>query len=376
MVLNAVVVDADAAQPPAVLKKLRVYTADPMINVESMRSVSTAATGLALWVHAMDLYSKACAAARRTHYATPGPLLISSLQVVKEVEPKKLRLEEMNRALAEANAVLQAKQAMLAEVIAKVAALQQRCDETVAEKVRLETELEITKQRLVRAEKLTSGLADEGVRWRRTVETLDAALEAAVGDVFVAAAAISYYGAFTGSFRDDLVAAWAKSALARRIPMSSDVSLERTIGDAAQTREWQAQGLPIDTGSTNNALLVMRSSRWPLLIDPQGQGNRWIRNVHTSADIAVSKASAPNMMRVVDACVRNGKPLLIEDVRESLDAALQPVLSKSVYTVRGRCERPVLGVTRLRAQNRARRAGASFGSWTSRSITTTGSSFS
>ena len=45
-------------QSSAVLKKLRVYTADPMLSVDSMRSVSTAATGLALWVHAMDLYSK------------------------------------------------------------------------------------------------------------------------------------------------------------------------------------------------------------------------------------------------------------------------------------------------------------------------------
>ena len=251
----------------------------------------------------------------------------------------KVRLAEMNRALAEANAVLHAKQTVLAEVIAKVDRLQQQCDETVSEKRRLETELEITKQRLVRAEKLTSGLADEGVRWRRSVETLDAALDAAVGDVFVAAAAISYYGAFTGSYREELVASGVKSAVSRRIPMSQDVSLERIVGDPAQTREWQAQGLPIDTGSTNNALLVMRSSRWPLLIDPQGQGNRWIRSVQAAAGIAVSKASAPNVMRIVDACVRNGKPLLIEDVRESLDSALSPLLSKSVYSIGARCVR-------------------------------------
>jgi len=60
---------------------------------------------------------------------------------------------------------------------------------------------ELTRKRLDRAGKLTSGLADEGVRWQATADQLQAQAALLVGDVFLAAACIAYYGAFTGSFR-------------------------------------------------------------------------------------------------------------------------------------------------------------------------------
>jgi hypothetical protein len=60
---------------------------------------------------------------------------------------------------------------------------------------------ELTRKRLERAGKLTSGLADEGVRWQHTVGVMDGQIERLVGDVFLGAACISYYGAFTGAYR-------------------------------------------------------------------------------------------------------------------------------------------------------------------------------
>lgn len=38
-------------------------------------------------------------------------------------------------------------------------------------------------------------------------------------------------------------------------------------------------GLPRDTLSIENAVLMMNSNRWPLFIDPQTQANKWIRNM-------------------------------------------------------------------------------------------------
>jgi len=37
----------------------------------------------------------------------------------------------------------------------------------------------------------------------------------------------------------------------------------------SQIREWRKNGLPADTFSTDNAIIVANSRRWPLLIDPQ-----------------------------------------------------------------------------------------------------------
>ena len=38
-----------------------------------------------------------------------------------------------------------------------------------------------------------------------------------------------------------------------------------------QVLHWHTEGLPQDTHSVENAIIIKNSSKWPLLIDPQGQ---------------------------------------------------------------------------------------------------------
>ncbi len=140
----------------------------------------------------------------------------------------------------------------------------------------LADQADLTRKRLERAGKLTSGLADEGVRWFATAEAIGEQLVKLVGDVFLAAACIAYYGAFTGSYRAELVAGWIAGCKAGGIPVSDAASLRGTLGNPVEIREWNIAGLPTDEVSVDNGLLVTRGKRWPLMIDPQvGSGAVW-----------------------------------------------------------------------------------------------------
>lgn len=61
--------------------------------------------------------------------------------------------------------------------------------------------MELTKARLIRAEKLTTLLKDEGERWVVSVADLNVEVKNLTGDVFISAACISYCGPFTGVYR-------------------------------------------------------------------------------------------------------------------------------------------------------------------------------
>ena len=56
-----------------------------------------------------------------------------------------------------------------------------------------------------------------------------------------------------------------------KIPVSDDFSVINTLATNYEIRQWNTDGLPRDNVSTENAVLVTRGRRWPLMIDPQEQ---------------------------------------------------------------------------------------------------------
>jgi dynein heavy chain, axonemal len=294
-------------------KKLRKYTETPNFNAEAVEKVSKACKSMCMWVIAMDLYSR----------------------VFKQVAPKKTRLDEAQQSLESTRAKLAEKAAALADVEMQLDRLKATYENSVSSKKMLVEKMEETTRRLSRASKLTTALADEQIRWTESVAKLGIQIESLVGNSFLSSACIAYFGAFTSSFRIQLVQLWIKKCIEMEIPVSETYSLVENLAEPALVRDWNIQGLPADSLSTENGILVTRGRRWPLMIDPQGQANHWIRNME-GTNLKVVKLSEPKFMRSLENAVRTGQPVLLEDVGETLDPGLEPLLLKQLIRQGGR----------------------------------------
>uniref|UniRef100_A0A670IKK4 Dynein axonemal heavy chain 1 n=1 Tax=Podarcis muralis TaxID=64176 RepID=A0A670IKK4_PODMU len=282
----------------SVIKLIQPYIDSEEFQPAAIAKVSKACTSICQWVRAMHKY----------HF------------VAKAVEPKRQALREAEEDLQATQKILDEAKERLREVEDGIANLQAKYQGTLATKEELEMKCDQCEQRLGRADKLINGLADERIRWQETVQNLDYMINNIAGDVLASAGFIAYMGPFTVS---------RKNILFSRIPDQC------TLGDPVKIRSWQIAGLPNDTLSVENGMITQFSQRWTLFIDPQGQANKWIKNLERDSGLDTSKLSDRDFLRSLENAIRFGKPFLLENVGEELDPALEPVLLKQTYKQQG-----------------------------------------
>lgn len=100
-------------------------------------------------------------------------------------------------------------------------------------------------------------------------------------------------------------------------------------------REWEQNSLPADALSTENGIICAAASRWPLLIDPQSQGNKWIKRMEKDNNIQAIKPSNPKMLTIIENGCKMGYPVLLENIEESLDPSLNPIMEKNIKKDKG-----------------------------------------
>ncbi|XP_069502374.1 dynein axonemal heavy chain 2 [Ambystoma mexicanum] len=300
-----------------VLKKIGQYCAQPDFQAEIIGRVSLAAKSLCMWVRAMEMYGR----------------------IFRVVEPKRARMNAAMAQLEEKQASLREAQDKLREVAEKLEALKQQYDEKLNQKEELRKESELMEIKLDRAGQLVSGLAGEKERWEATVAGLEEDLGYLVGDCLLAAAFLSYMGPFLSMYRDELVSEiWIRELHEFAVPHSPQFSFALFLSKPTTVRDWNIQGLPSDAFSTENGVIVTRGHRWPLMIDPQGQASKWIKNMEASKGLKIIDMQMSDYIRVLEHAIQYGDPVLLQNVQEELDPSLAPILNKSVTRVGGRLQ--------------------------------------
>ncbi|XP_077762989.1 dynein axonemal heavy chain 3 isoform X1 [Canis aureus] len=299
---------------PVIMKRIRERFIDhPDFQPAVIKNVSSACEGLCKWVRAMEVYDR----------------------VAKVVAPKRERLREAEGKLDIQMQKLNQKRAELKLVEDRLQALNDDFEEMNTKKKTLEENIEICSQKLIRAEKLISGLGGEKDRWTEAARQLGIRYTNLTGDVLLSSGTVAYLGAFTVDYRARCQKQWLAQCKDKVIPGSSDFSLSNTLGDPVKIRAWQIAGLPIDSFSIDNGIIVTNSRRWALMIDPQGQANKWIKNMEKANKLSIIKFSDANYVRTLENALQFGTPVLLENVGEELDAFIEPILLKSTFRQQG-----------------------------------------
>ncbi|KAM6178382.1 dynein axonemal heavy chain 7 [Rhynchocyon petersi] len=285
------------------------YIPNPDFVPEKIRNASTAAEGLCKWVIAMDSYDK----------------------VAKIVAPKKIKLAAAEGELKIAMDGLRKKQAALHEVQDKLAKLQDTLELNKQKKADLENQVDMCSKKLERAEQLIGGLGGEKTRWSQMALELGELYINLTGDILISSGVVAYLGAFTSSYRQNQMKEWINLCKKADIPCSDDYSLMGTLGEAVTIRTWNIAGLPSDSFSIDNGIIIMNARRWPLMIDPQGQANKWVKNMEKTNSLQVIKLNDADYVRTLENCIQFGTPVLLENIGEELDPILEPLLLKQTF---------------------------------------------
>ncbi|XP_027535095.1 dynein heavy chain 5, axonemal-like isoform X3 [Neopelma chrysocephalum] len=276
-------------------------------NLETAKKVCGNVAGLCSWTQAMAYF----------------------YGINKEVLPLKANLALQEGRLAAAQMELNSAQIQLDEKQMELDEVQAMYDAAVKEKQALLDDAEACRRKMNNATALIEGLGGEKLRWTASSKNFQNQIIDLVGNVLLATGFLSYSGPFNQEYRNLLLHLWKKEMDNKKIPYSNNLNLTDMLVDNATVGEWNLQGLPNDDLSIQNGIIVTKASGYPLLIDPQGQGKMWIKNKERNNGLQVTAMNHKFFRSHIEDCLSLGRPLLIEDIGEELDPALDNVLEKN-----------------------------------------------
>jgi len=283
-----------------------------------------------LSVESVTRSSKAC-----------GPLYkwaqsqIKYSSVYNRVQPLRAEVEQLERAaqkVKDEKAAIEEEVEQLEESIARYKADYALLIRDVEA---LKTEMEAVVTKVDRAGALISRLRQESDRWSKSSEAFAVILRCLVGDGLLMASFLTYAGFFDFKTRLVLLKKWRTVMDDLGIEYKDELSMIESLSKASDRLQWQAQGLPSDSLSVENGVILDHCARFPLVIDPSGHAIKFLMNKYKDQKIQSTSFLDKAFMKTLAGAVRFGTTLLVENV-ETIDPVLNPILNREIQRTGGR----------------------------------------
>lgn len=313
-IANIVNYDNEQHMTPNLRQKMRHdYLSNDDFTFEKVNRASKACGPLVQWVEAQVNYS----------------------EILDRVGPLRAEVEQLEEKALDTKAEAQAIQDMITKLEESIAMYKTEYAALISETQAIKSEMSRVQTKVDRSLRLLDSLSSERVRWEAASKSFETQIQTLIGDVLVASAFLAYAGLYDQQFRKTMVDDWLHHMSQSGISCKSDGSVLGYLSSADERLQWQRHSLPADDLCMENAIMLKRFNRYPLIIDPPGRVTEFLRQEHQGRKLTVTSFLDDAFTKQLESALRFGNPILIQDA-EYLDPILTHVLNKEYQKTGGR----------------------------------------
>ncbi|KAI4149876.1 MAG: hypothetical protein L6R39_002408 [Caloplaca ligustica] len=270
-----------------------------------------------------------------------GPLVqwveaqVNYSAILDRVGPLREEAEQLEDRALQTKAEAQAIEKQITSLEESIARYKTEYASLISETQAIKTEMSRVEFKVDRSVKLLDSLSSERTRWEQGSRSFETQISTLVGDVLVAAASLAYSGLFDQQFRKAMTDDWLGQLTLSGIEYKWPNPMTEYLSTADERLKWQRNNLPVDDLCTENAIILKRFNRYPLIIDPSARATEYLQNENEDRRLVVTSFLDDSFIKQLESALRFGNPILIQDA-EHLDPVLNHVLNKEYQKTGGR----------------------------------------
>lgn len=270
-----------------------------------------------------------------------GPLVqwveaqVNYSAILDRIGPLREEAELLEEQALQTKAEAQAIENAIVDLEGSIAQYKSEYAGLISETQTIKTEMSRVEFKVNRSLKLLDSLSSERSRWEEGSKSFETQISTIVGDVLIAAAFLAYAGLYDQQFRKAMIEDWLGQLASSGIKFKSHNPVTEYLSTADERMKWLENGLPVDDLCTENAIILQRFNRYPLIIDPSGRVTEFLQNECKERRLTVTSFLDDSFIKQLESSLRFGNPLLIQDA-EHLDPILNHVLNKEYQKTGGR----------------------------------------